>query len=290
MIGIYHSTDNDGYACGAIIKHKYPDAKLIGFDYGQTFDFSLIKKGEQVIMADVSMPMPDMLKIAELSGWNFTFIDHHITAINDYKKFVGDGEDFCKTVFDNTISACEGTWKHLFPDKKMPKSILFLGEYDTFRNQDKSRWENEVMPFQFGMRMICNSPETFPTYLFNNEYEFVESIIEKGKTILKYQTQVNETACKSAFEYEFEGLRCICLNGGGFNSEAFKSVYDENKHDAMMPFKYDGKSKQWIFSLYGTKDIDLSVIAKKWKGGGHAKACGFQVVRVSDVFKNLNIE
>ena len=288
MIGIYHSRDNDGYACGAIIKRKYPDAKLIGFDYGQEFDFSLVNN-EPVIMADVSLEMPDMLKLAEKSNWQFTWIDHHISKMNDYKKFVGDGEDFCKTVLDNNISACEGTWKYLFPNEPMPKGILLLGEYDTWRKKDLKRWENEILPFQFGIRMICNSTETFPTYLFKNNEEDIIEIIKSGKTILKYQEQVNETACRAAFEYEFEGLRCICLNGGGFNSDVFKSVYDESKHDAMMPFKYDGKDNQWIFSLYGTKDIDLSLIAKKWGGGGHKSACGFQVSKLSDVFKNLNI-
>ena len=29
---------------------------------------------------------------------------------------------------------------------------------------------------------------------------------------------------KASFETEFNGLRAICLNGGGFNSDVFKSV------------------------------------------------------------------
>lgn len=289
MIGIYHSRDLDGYTSGAIIKRKYPDAKLIGFDYGQELLLDPNDIGKPVIMSDVSMKMPQMLKLAETSNWQLTWIDHHISAINEYKAFIGDGETFCKAVLDNTISACEGTWKYLFPDKAIPKGIVLLGEYDTWRNKDKNHWENEVLPFQYGMRMICNSPEKFPTYLFENDHQFIEDIIEKGKTILQYQSQVNESACKGAFEYEFEGLRCICLNGGGFSSDVFKSVYDESKHDAMMPFKYDGKDKQWVLSLYGTKDIDLSLIAKKWGGGGHKSACGFQVKDITTVFKDINI-
>ncbi len=288
VIGIYHSRDLDGYSSGAIIKHKYPNAKLIGFDYGQELNLESSDLGKPIIMSDVSMKMPEMLKLAEKSNFQLKWIDHHISAIKEFKEFVGQGEAFCTAVLDNTISACEGTWRNLFPDKEMPEAILLLGEYDTWRNQDKNRWENKILPFQFGMRMLCNSPETFPQDIFNNpNNSFVEETIETGKSILLYQAQVNESACKGAFEYEFEGLRCICLNGGGFNSDVFKSVYDESKHDAMMPFKYDGKTNQWIFSLYGTKDIDLSIIAKKWGGGGHKQACGFQVVSVSDVFKNI---
>src|ERR1035437_1030488 len=274
VTAVVHSRDLDGHSSGAIIKLKYPDCKVIGFDYGQDLPYEEIKSGEPIIMADVSMKMPQMLELAKYSNWQLTFIDHHISAIKDYKEFVGYGETFCTAVLDNTKSACEGTWKYLFPDKQMPRAISLLGIYDTWRkNESGFDWENEVLPFQFGMRMFCNSPETFPTELFTDD-SLVNGIIEKGKTILQYQAQVNETNCKGAFEIEFEGLRAICLNGAGFNSDVFKSVYDEAKHDIMMPFKFDGK--QWIISMYTTKEIDLSVIAKKYGGGGHAKASGAQ--------------
>jgi oligoribonuclease NrnB/cAMP/cGMP phosphodiesterase (DHH superfamily) len=229
-----------------------------------------------------------MVKVAQLSNWQLTWIDHHISAINDYKEFIGEGESFCNAVLENGIAACEGTWKHLFPEKQMPLSVNLLGEYDTWRNADKQRWNNEILPFQFGMRLYCNSVDSFPIEVFENE-ELVKQIIHEGLTVLKYQSQVNELQCKKAsFETEFNGLRAICLNGGGFNSDVFKSVYDESKHDIMMPFQFDGK--KWTISLYTTKDeVDCSVIAKANGGGGHKKAAGFQVEDISKVFSQIQI-
>lgn len=286
MIGVYHNRDLDGFTSGAIIKLKYPDAKMVGYDYGQPFEQEVT--GEPIIMADVSLPMKTMVKIAQLSNWQLTWIDHHISAINDYKDFVGDGESFCNAVLENGIAACEGAWKYLFPEKQMPLSVKLLGEYDTWRNADKQRWENEILPFQFGMRLYCNSVDTFPVEVFENE-ELVKQIIHEGLTVLKYQSQVNELQCKKAsFETEFNGLRAICLNGGGFNSDVFRSVYDESKHDIMMPFQFDGK--KWTISLYTTKDeVDCSVIAKSNGGGGHKKAAGFQVEDISKVFSQIQI-
>ena len=286
MIGVYHNRDLDGFTSGAIIKLKYPDAKMIGYDYGQPFEQEI--KGEPIIMADVSLPMKTMVKIAQLSNWQLTWIDHHISAINDYKEFVGEGETFCNAVLENGIAACEGAWKHLFPNKEMPLAVKLLGEYDTWRNSDKQRWDNEILPFQFGMRLYCNSVDSFPVEVFENE-EFVKQIIHEGLTVLKYQSQVNELQCKKAsFETEFNGLRAICLNGGGFNSDVFKSVYDESKHDIMMPFQFDGK--KWTISLYTTKDeVDCSIIAKANGGGGHKKAAGFQVEDISKVFSQIQI-
>lgn len=286
MIGVYHNRDLDGFTSGAIIKLKYPDAKMVGYDYGLPFEQEIT--GEPIIMADVSLPMKTMVKIAQLSNWQLTWIDHHISAINDYKEFVGDGESFCNAILENGIAACEGTWKHLFPEKQMPLAVKLLGEYDTWRNSDKQRWENEILPFQFGMRLYCNSVDSFPIEVFENE-ELVKQIIHEGLTVLKYQSQVNELQCKKAsFETEFNGLRAICLNGGGFNSDVFKSIYDESKHDIMMPFQFDGK--KWTISLYTTKDeVDCSVIAKANGGGGHKKAAGFQVEDISKVFSKIQI-
>jgi oligoribonuclease NrnB/cAMP/cGMP phosphodiesterase (DHH superfamily) len=292
MICIYHNRDLDGYTSAAIVKLKYPFAILIGYDYGQPFPWGDIPKGMTVIMVDVSIPIIDMRALAIRSG-QFTWIDHHISAINEFNLEKGKDVDLksINAVLENGISACEGAWKYLFPDLRIPKAVQLLGEYDTWRNSDKQRWENEILPFQFGMRERCNSAETFPLWLLTqDDEEDIIEIIKQGKTILNYNAKVNEAQCKkNAFEIEFEGLRAICLNGGGFNSDVFKSVYDESKHDIMMPFQFNGKF--WVISLYTTKDhIDCSVIAKSKGGGGHKKAAGFQTTDISFLINPFHSE
>lgn len=291
MICIYHSKDLDGYCSGAIVKRKYPDAKLVGYDYGQPFpltDEEIMK--HEVIMIDVSLPMPQMFSLA-LTAKHLTWIDHHISAINDYNNYPKErtGGENITAILEDGIAACEGGWKYLFPDEFMPDAVSLLGKYDTWRNGDKEKWDNEIMPFQYGMRMICSSAETFPQELlqwYSVVDERVLEIIHDGKNILSYQKVQNERACKFAFVFEFEGLRAICLNNGGANSQVFESVYDESKHDIMMPFVFTGK--YWTFSMYTTKDeIDCSVIAKSKGGGGHKKAAGFQVKDIQSIFPFL---
>lgn len=307
MICIYHSRDLDGFTSGAIVKkwhdelNDYPDnvgkgeLKLIGYDYGQPVPYDQIPEGEPIIMIDVSLKMPEMSKLARHSK-NLTWIDHHISAIKEYEAFMTEQEEhyhpYFKAVLQDGIAACEVGWNYLFPNVEMPLSVKLLGEYDTWRNQDKYRWDNEILPFQFGMRVICNSVETFPENILKNTKSAKEAVwkwMDAGKMILNYQGLVNEAQCKKAsFEIEFEGLKAICLNGGGFNSDVFKSVYDESKHDIMMPFQFDGK--QWTISLYTTKDeVDCSAIAKSKGGGGHKKAAGFQVKDISSVFSLLSV-
>lgn len=296
MIAIYHSRDLDGYASGAIVKKKYPDAILIGYDYGQELMLGGNNPAEHnVIMIDVSLDsMEQMFELAKKCK-SLTWVDHHLSAIRKYDAVKDEEPANFIAILEDGIAACEGGWKYLFPNEKMPRAIELLGKYDTWRNQDKELWEMEILPFQYGMRLKCNSAESFPMELLDGPlYQLVtnpidnmiEAIIRNGHVILEYQAKTNETQCKKAFEFEFEGLRAICLNGGGFSSDVFKSVYDESKHDVMIPFQFDGKTKEWNFSMYTTKDIDVSEIAIKYGGGGHAKAAGMQFKQLPDFLSN----
>lgn len=279
----YHSKDFDGYCSGAILKKRFPNAEFIGYDYGEPFE---IEVGEPVIMADVSLPMSTMLKVAQASNYQFTWIDHHASAIKDYHFLVGNGKSPIHAILQDGVSACELTWNYCFPNEPMPEAVKLLGEYDTWRNQNKDRWDNEIMPFQWGMRSISNSLETFPMDLFHASQAEIDEIIEKGRLILNYQKQQNEITCRGAFEAIIRGYRAICVNSNTFNSGLFESIYDEEKHDLMIPFAFTGKA--WKLSLYTTKDdIDCSEIAKSLGGGGHKKAAGFQVEDIREVFLNV---
>ena len=164
----------------------------------------------------------------------------------------------------------------------MPKAISFLGAYDSWRNDNKTYWNESILPFQYGMRLICNSPETFPVEFLDGTAGFY-NILNTGKTVLEYQKQVNQFQAKTtAFEINLMGFRCICMNTTEFNSTAFEAVYDELKHDVMMPFQFNGE--KWRVSLYTTKEnIDCSVIAKSMGGGGHKDAAGFKVGDIREI-------
>lgn len=285
MICYYHNRDLDGFCSGAIMRRKLPNAEFIGYDYGQPFEQIV---GEEIIMADVSLPMPTMQKVAQASGFRFIWIDHHASAIKDFKDFFGEGYDGINAILQDGIAACEIAWNYFFPKEKMPIAVSLLGKYDTWRNQDPYEWENRILPFQYGMRMICNSLESFPDYLLETGSKVaVGRIIETGKSILQYQAQQDEMACRlAAFETTFKGLRAICLNTGARNSQTFKSVWDESRHDIMLPFSLNGKTGKWSFSIYTTKDeIDCSALAKEMGGGGHRKAAGFEVANIQSVFE-----
>ena len=211
---IYHSRDLDGYTSGAIAKYKYPDIQLIGFDYGEAFPYDKIsEKDSEIFMIDVSMSMLEMTKLSTRCK-KLVWIDHHISAINEFKEKFASNPPF-EAVLQDGIAACELAWSYFFPHLDKPESVLLLGEYDTWRNDNEVRWEKHILPFQYGMRADVSSPEHFPVSLFADRPDtlsFIDAIKRSGMAVLSYQQGLNQKNCaKNAFESTVNGLETSAL-------------------------------------------------------------------------------
>lgn len=282
IYGIYHSRDLDGVCSGAIIKTKYPNAIMIGYHYGEPIPE--LDPGVPVIMADVSLPMPEMEKMAANAG-SMLWIDHHVSAKKDF-----DAHAYIRGlryVYSNEVSACELVWSHLMGNPA-PPFVRLLSLYDTWKqDNDFYDWDDIIMPFQYGMRAnVGLSLSKMLVWMADDSTQAIARMVGNGRSILNYQKSQNDiVAAQGAFERVVDARLWICLNTAVKNSLAFESVYDPNIHDVMCAFCYS-KGK-WNFSLYSThdpKDVDCSVIAKKYGGGGHASAAGFQVDDLKTVF------
>jgi nanoRNase/pAp phosphatase (c-di-AMP/oligoRNAs hydrolase) len=286
MICIYHSRDFDGWCSAAIISSKYPEAKLVGYDYGEPYP--QVPDGVPLIIVDVSFPMEHMKNLANTRNNELMWIDHHISAIKEYKKFIKEKEDFCISYIKEDLAACELSWEAFYRDVEIPKAVRLLGTYDTYRNYGSEEWENETLPFQYGMRSLISSPEEFDMRLLENSKtseDIIKEITEQGKTILRYVRKTEDDICaRKSFEAEFDGFKAICLNKSSFNSLTFRKRYDSSKHDIMIGFHHNGK--YWSVTIYTTHEhINCTEIAAKFGGGGHRKASGFSVDNILSLLK-----
>jgi len=274
MICFYHSADLDGHCSGAIVKRKYPDCEMIGIDYGDPFPWGRVKD-QDVIMVDFSLqPFPEKMQKLNETAKSLIWIDHHKSEIDAAHKsgFLATGGQSLELDY----AGCEQTWAWFYPKLATPTGVYLLGRYDIWQLSENP----DIMPFQWGMRQYLNtSPENlmFWQMIFDDEVGFIIKTVETGKLLLKFRDSQNAKIMKAtAFETRFEWRLFIASNIPLCNSQAFDTVYDPEKHDGMISFYYKPKAKAYTVSLYTTKDIDLSLIAKKHGGGGHKQACGFQ--------------
>ncbi len=273
MVCIYHSRDLDGWMSAAIVKLKYPDVELIGWDYGQPLPN--IDGDDDIVMVDVSFPMGEMSKYENRLTW----IDHHISAITDYNHFMIDYHNIlCKRSLDPRYAACELTWSYFFPATDMPELVRLLGRYDCFGHKG-TKEERKVLEFQYGARQLIYDVDTALINL-NVAYDggdgvICKDILKSGVAIYQYLCTEAKQTYERRLDVDFDGYKFGCVNDARFNPINFGIEYHNDGYDGFACFHY--QKGQWIYSLYNDNGlVDCSVICKKRGGGGHKGASGFQ--------------
>jgi oligoribonuclease NrnB/cAMP/cGMP phosphodiesterase (DHH superfamily) len=294
---IYHKADFDGIASAALVHYEcraMDDVEFIlhPYDYGdKDFDLRQLNQvADYVYIVDFSFPMEKMKAIQDIVGYNnFIWIDHHKTAIETYEK---SGYRF-QGITDTNYAACELAYFFNFDElPKLNSPIYLLGRYDIWQHYDTD-YHDDAINLQYGLRTekeAFNPCSDFWDDLIKSDVIQYE-LMKTGLLIRKYEQVQNMQYCeKYAFECLFHDLRFICVNKGQSNSMIFDDIFDPEKHDAMMvfcAFEEGGKLFDRV-SMYTSKDIDLSEIAKKYNGGGHKKACGFVCDDIKQLVENKN--
>ena len=272
---VFHLADHDGEASAAIVKRKYPDIELLGWDYGKEIPWDKIEEADEVIMVDLSFqPYENMIKLSQ--SVKLIWIDHHATAI----KLAKENPINCISVLEEGIGACVLTWKYFFPEKKVPPGIRLLGEHDVWNHLDPNS-----KAFEYGMKIQNTDPKSnIWDYIF--EYQSLHRVIEDGHIILAYAGKSYEHLAKQyVYEKEIDGLKFLVANNPHRTSDYFDSIWDIRKYDGMISYFWSGNC--WTVSLYTSKEnIDVSKIAQKYGGGGHKKAAGFQTQDINFLIKD----
>jgi len=270
---IYHRIDLDGQCSAAIVRRRFHDVELHGWNYGDQIPWEKIEDADEVILVDVSFPPVEMCRLPPGSVW----IDHHKTAIES----MGDaGKAISGTRRDGT-AACELSWEYYFPDEPMPRAVWLIGRWDVWAWKGLPE-RNEIEAFQFGMQSVDTRPEQdIWRKLFTLPFKIFD-IVETGKSILRYRDRNYSETAKLAFETflswqigpDLHAAKFLALNAGG-GSTVFDSVWADHP-DCVAKLSFFWTGERWTVSLYSDRGFDCSTVAKAHAGGGHAGAAGFQ--------------
>ena len=291
-LGIYHSKDTDGHFSGAVLKYKYPDIELRGWDYkDEVPSFETMDGFDEIILIDVTFPFDILQELGTKT--KLTVIDHHVSFKKQVDNHLQVGHDVVtddlkyitfEYIYDEKLSACELGFKYYFG--YIPPIIELVGKYDTWRANGTSEWETVVLPMKYYLYGKVNKPDDVKNYWFDKySGDTVDSMLEIGESIMEYERKMDESKTNSyAFEREAYGLRALCINTNFMSSETMIAKFDSSKHDIMIGFAYNGNN--WGISLRSIEGgADVSQIARERGGGGHSQSAGFQAVTFEDIFK-----
>lgn len=281
MYCIYHNADLDGIFSGSIVKHFRKDVKLIGYNYGDPLPE--LEANEPVVICDVSLPIEQLDYVCKNSYMQTIWIDHHASAKEIFEKNLDEYKflKYVKTSLDLTKSGCEQTWEYFFPDIPVPFLVQCIADYDVWRNTDSEVWNNITLPVQYGCRYFFKDPtdincfyEDFP---YNSQGSYVlTEFASVGNYIWDWTKDEFKRLAKNAFPGEFKelGYSCILVNSPKGNSIIFDYVEDKTADYYVV---FNQTSKGYNFSVYSPfKNLDCTIVAKKYFGGGHVGAAGFK--------------
>lgn len=304
IICIYHRADFDGIFCREIARRFLTAyaVEYIGWDYGDPVPE--IPQTATIYMLDISID-----GLMEHPGLNW--VDHHKSAIEKFAPTIPgyriDGVAACRLAWQyfggvNHFGRDGIPTKEDFIERRVsePLAVRLAGEYDIWDKRDP-----RAETFQFGLRsrelsesdwaQILSSPKRPTTEELESMIDaghkgmleadgtcppaIVLGLLESGKIIQQYQRETDSSTVEHrSFLLEFEGLKFLALNTARCNSLTFAAKDNaDTGHDALMGFYWNGST--WTVSLYHAahrNDLDLSLIAVKYHGGGHRGACGFR--------------
>lgn len=266
---IFYHNDLDGRCAAAIACRwnmkgpiSFKDIDLIEVDYKDTIDVDKILANETVVIVDFSFKPEVMEKVLEQTS-EIIWIDHHKTAFDyKYSKQIDGFREI-------GMSGCELAWLFFRERKSMPRAVVLIGDYDKWA----LKFQSECFQFYEGLKMETTTPESgLWDRLFEDHHETVDRIIGQGKSVIKYRNNYCSKICHDfGYEIELDGHKAFATNFFQFGSKGFGDLMEQ--YDFCVAYIHDGK--RFTVSLYSIKGVDVSEIAKKFGGGGHAGAAGF---------------
>lgn len=258
------------------------DCNFVEMSYEKRFPIEIIRPNEMIYIVDYSISPDEMRELLKITK-DVTWIDHHKTAIEKYADFEHD----IRGVRYDGIAGCMLTYCYLH--HMTERGAGPIKPFDVSMTEDAPMFTKliadwDVWKFEYGDQ-TRNFITAFNAYDFNPnsvnwnrffcnlEFSAESVMIDEGRAMVKYRDGWAAGYLERfGFETEFEGLKCFAVNLGNCNSEYFKSL-PPGKYDAFMPFAFNGE--KYTVSMYSTT-VDISGICKKYGGGGHMKAAGFQ--------------
>jgi len=277
---MYHN-DADGKCAAWLVANKSGGhhavcIDYVPVDYTSEFPLDIIADDEVVWIVDYSIKpdvMNELLKVTD----NVVWIDHHVSAIEEYSNSVVNPEGI-DGLRSTSFSGCELTWLYLIRKcfghgveingselSECDEIVRLVGDRDTwsFKYGEYSKWLHEAFK-------AAGEPGPLSDW-WDHCLCDIESALKNGKALLDHSNSMYKSIVdRCSYEVDFEGHKILVCNSPVFTSELFGDRVKDYPFVAVYCYM-DGK---WKVSLYSV-NMDVVEFAKKHGGGGHPRACGF---------------
>lgn len=221
--------------------------------------FPALPADSRVVMLDMSFKRDQFVAFRK-SVESVVVLDHHLTG----RQEIGD---LTNTYFDMEHSGAFLAWKHFHPDTLVPDLILHI--------EDRDLWKFKL-PHSREVGAALNSYEQRFDLWEQLSTMGMDKLALDGGVILRYQAQVLDRICGNAIVKPFEGHEVPVVNTCVMTSEVGDRLCQIHPTAPFAVSWFDRPGMR-CYSLRSPGRFDVSTIARKNGGGGHASAAGYVV-------------
>ena len=262
---IYHGNCLDGFAAAWAVRHALGEE--VEFHKGIHQQIPPDVSDRDVFLVDFSYKKDVLISMLKTAA-SITILDHHITAVQDLSELMDSGE--LKGLFNMNKSGAMLAWEWFHPEQQAPEIIAFIQDRDLWKFELEGSHEiNAVLssyPFDFSV---------WDTLMASGDAEIVD-LKNIGVAIeRKLQKDIEELLASGIRRMVIAGYDVPVLNApSAYVSDAGHIMSINEPFAACYWDHAAGRS----FSLRSSETgVDVAEVAKKFGGGGHAKAAGFTV-------------
>lgn len=302
ILGIYHNGDNDGKFSAALLDSIYPDIKLVGWNFGKKIsvkDIEIEEKTKFDLIIICDLPLLGLIKEFEdltdlditnnsgeesnrsvypytnIRGYNIFWFDHHIGNITEVlNKGLYNISGLQNTIYSGAMNTYK-YYKKVGLIKKEIKALDYIDTYDCWKKVDGPVEWDDALAFNFATRTlnIKDFKDSFINIKSKNIANLIlSSALTKGHAIKKSIEEDAEDLRTRMEEVEILDHKINFVNVSNHKSYIGELLNDDE--GIICLWSYNGE--KYLYSLRTKSDnIDLSLIAKKFGGGGHRQAAGF---------------
>jgi oligoribonuclease NrnB/cAMP/cGMP phosphodiesterase (DHH superfamily) len=263
VLVIYHKGCMDGAGAAYAAWLKFGEAaEYRPAQYGDAPPTTDDVKGREVYVLDFSYKRDALLALAETAD-RVVLIDHHKTALED----LSPTPEHPRLLVQLDMKRSGARMAHDYFAASYRESRDELINYI----QDRDLW-TWALPDSREVNAALQSHGVSRDFRKLDALN-VPGLRAEGTAILRYQDGVVDTLCSNAREVELDGHRVLSANAPVLQSEVAGELAKNRPFGIAWYMNREGK----IIVSLRVRDggLDVSAIAKRYGGGGHAKASGF---------------
>jgi oligoribonuclease NrnB/cAMP/cGMP phosphodiesterase (DHH superfamily) len=262
---IYHGNCLDGFAAAWSVRHALADE--VEFYKGVHQQPPPDVTGREVILVDFSYGR-EILQAMLKTATGITILDHHVTAEQDLAELLASGKIHGQ--FDMSRSGAMLAWSWFNPDQPVPKLIDYI--------QDRDLWAFKLDGSTEINAALASYPFDFPVWdrlMASSNHELEILRLEGAAIQRRLLKDIKQLIDSGVRRMKIAGFDVPVLNAPAAYVSDAGHILSIGEPFAACYWDHPGGRS---FSLRSSDDgIDVAEVAKKYGGGGHAKAAGFTV-------------